>query len=72
MRFGGSMRRRDFLAVVTGAVAFCTAACAQTAAVSIDLNHLRSNAKGSDAKLIGLKVCRRSDNGLIRRQELRD
>ena len=45
------MRRRDFLALATGALALPAAARAQNAAVPL-VGYLSSNAKGSDAKLI--------------------
>jgi putative tryptophan/tyrosine transport system substrate-binding protein len=45
------MRRRDFLALATGALALPAAARAQNAAVPL-VGYLSSNAKGADAKLI--------------------
>jgi putative ABC transport system substrate-binding protein len=62
-RFGGSMKRRDFLAVVTGVVASRTAARAQTAVPLV--GYLSSNAKGSDAKLISRLQSGLSENGFI-------
>jgi putative tryptophan/tyrosine transport system substrate-binding protein len=57
------MRRRDFLGVATGAIAFRTAAQAQTAVPLV--GYLSSNAQGSDAKLIGQLQKGLSEKGFI-------